>query len=1446
MHLYLCNLAALVGSIFLRCNLAALQPLQPMDDLLDLVAAAGALPEMQPASSHDELLQLIEAGGDPGVPPIPLPAEAPSSPWRSALGDLVEMAMEEPPAKKYKSRSWEHAAHARSERKAQLAEKKVISQQELKADILQVVAKLMYRVPGVQALLWKLNKKKVDYSDATLRATALSQVAFMPSIKGSFSNRQAQTIAVSTVAKCALAQQQAWLERVFRPSIEAGGPPEGSDAVSQSVKVFTWQWDETSQRVRAMLPNRLPGERVPHIKVATQVMMQSGLLSTFDMDGGCFALVSAQEWFCRGHLLAQQTADFILEGMARTMPFFFDDVDGLLPLCNDGSTVIVSLCCDRASANFRACAWLWQQMNSPVLRRLVLPHIEPCALHGIQLVKCRATGAKKLLTTMSSLGCLMRQWRFSNKLRDEILLQVQQKLRVKRGPRPDGCCARAAELVNLLLNKDMMANDDWLYKKAADGAKVKKQLLLDIEAMATAVDFGSLETDEIIHYCCVREGDEKHAAGASPGDPCCGSREESVEKVALPLIQWFCHRSWEQAAENRWTKSVSLLRRVLTGFLAQRILPECLKSMQTSWGVDESIAAALERMINADANDFSSRNKLRLLRVCRSLCPVEAAVDVAIVLQCLLMVDPILYELMGGSPMDEERVSLAVLCDWKRNPISEAQWAIVELVQAWGVPDCLWLTVAAVGGRFDDPRCALKAKAELLAMAAGLVDHFELRMGDPPYSLIRLLSPDASPAVHRRCVDSFLRCPEHCLTEFAKRLRQQHPTAEAMLGGGRRIVEAWAKGSFIDIGRTERSHGLMRQELRSEQRARSFVRSANRSVCQEVRSVHIRRGGTDPLKAGSAGVSPTALDASSKKVPHLGGRSLPPFLFFRNHRFSRHRKKAKPGQKMKPDDIQKLSEQCQAEWEAMSEVERNAWRTQSEAKKLTDFVECHAVVASPPLPLDDPRAFDPWVGCGCSSRPIPVDAIADELSSSVKDERESVAYDDPSLSVKDAPRRASSLPAGSEVQHGMWGCFASKHICRVVMPRSLAVALDVLVHRMDSWVAALGADVVKQSASLVCFRGAHPSSGVRKDVIALLIFGRKQPTIHFYAMCDIKGDTPSASSPETMPDDPPFVASLRVVKSRMSDHWSSFDIKTSEEVAHELVKTHMAWSIVPLQWRLQDGCSPLVEHVVLRYEDPFEPKAKLPCDKVVEMDDYIDQLSAEGDPIAAGVRAALGVSPAVGALPGGSRSVPLVDAANPFNEAAVEAELFMDLEDDEYNDLHDEFFGDPIDLDDMGVAPIVSFDTLAAAVVEDPEEELLVDDANNASRDGGDPPLGVPPEALSRSIEDAIANCKVSESGYVTCPVPPWDARTLGRITTWPKTKDEADRSTSCKCYIHSGCFSPAKLTKDCSQEFLLRWLLGGKIPAPGASTDRKREWGDMHKLAFTRSYRVEAASQPL
>ena len=88
---------------------------------------------------------------------------------------------------------------------------------------------------------------------------------------------------------------------------------------------------------------------------------------------------------------------------------------------------------------------------------------------------------------------------------------------------------------------------------------------------------------------------------------------------------------------------------------------------------------------------------------------------------------------------------------------------------------------------------------------------------------------------------------------------------------------------------------------------------------------------------------------------------------------------------------------------------------------------------------------------------------------------------------------------------------------------------------MVRWVDSLGAEIAKTAVSLVCFQGLHKATGRRRDTIALLIFSRQKPTIHFYAICDIKaGISPDAATVERMPDGLPFVASVRVGHSRMS------------------------------------------------------------------------------------------------------------------------------------------------------------------------------------------------------------------------------------------------------------------------------------------------------------------------
>ena len=100
----------------------------------------------------------------------------------------------------------------------------------------------------------------------------------------------------------------------------------------------------------------------------------------------------------------------------------------------------------------------------------------------------------------------------------------------------------------------------------------------------------------------------------------------------------------------------------------------------------------------------------------------------------------------------------------------------------------------------------------------------------------------------------------------------------------------------------------------------------------------------------------------------------------------------------------------------------------------------------------------------------------------------------------------------------------------------------------------------------------------------------------------------------------PFIAELRVVRSRLSEKWDSLDINTSDELAHELVLTRMDWSIVPLSWHLPDGAAPLLDHVVTGIGAAFEGKTKPPRASVEAADDVWDQLSSKS-PLEAGGRA---------------------------------------------------------------------------------------------------------------------------------------------------------------------------------------------------------------------------------
>ena len=131
------------------------------------------------------------------------------------------------------------------------------------------------------------------------------------------------------------------------------------------------------------------------------------------------------------------------------------------------------------------------------------------------------------------------------------------------------------------------------------------------------------------------------------GARCCTCREESVEKVVTTLANFTLGTAWHLAAESRWIHVTRLLLRFLLSSIGKRSLPRALSDLQVHYKLDMSMEAVLSRLVAASANDWSSRSKLRLLRMVRVLCPQEAPSFVAVHLAGVRHLDQIMFAALG-------------------------------------------------------------------------------------------------------------------------------------------------------------------------------------------------------------------------------------------------------------------------------------------------------------------------------------------------------------------------------------------------------------------------------------------------------------------------------------------------------------------------------------------------------------------------------------------------------------------------------------------------------------------------------------------------------------------------------------------------------------------------------------------------------------------------------
>ena len=209
---------------------------------------------------------------------------------------------------------------------------------------------------------------------------------------------------------------------------------------------------------------------------------------------------------------------------------------------------------------------------------------------------------------------------------------------------------------------------------------------------------------------------------------------------------------------------------------------------------------------------------------------------------------------------------------------------------------------------------------------------------------------------------------------------------KSMLNLGRCVVQAWATSCSEGIDATERSHGQLRQHLRSSVRARSFIRGTNFMLCQELRSCHLERGGRDPavLDVSSWGSAPAGTeDASSSQAStgrsSLSKRGLNPYLLFRNEKLSARKALIAPDRKLTQSERQELETEIKSTWAGMSAAEQGSWERVYAGWSIAP-PKSPSAGSVVPVGRADPGVYSPWCGQGSAEKPIPVQTIADYIS----------------------------------------------------------------------------------------------------------------------------------------------------------------------------------------------------------------------------------------------------------------------------------------------------------------------------------------------------------------------------------------------------------------------------------------------------------------------------------
>lgn len=193
----------------------------------------------------------------------------------SEVDDILQLAQIAQQARKrsFEQRSWAHAKHARTCRALQNAE---VARQIAESSAATAAEKLRAVAAADTALARAVGIQVAPAFDVP-RAMAVLRQASLPTAHRDYAAMRFQACSAHVVSRAIEHMQTEFVAGLC-------GRSEGDTLLgAKRFCAYTGMWDETSQRVRKFLQNRLRGETAHRGQVAAQVMMQRGAWAVLDL-----------------------------------------------------------------------------------------------------------------------------------------------------------------------------------------------------------------------------------------------------------------------------------------------------------------------------------------------------------------------------------------------------------------------------------------------------------------------------------------------------------------------------------------------------------------------------------------------------------------------------------------------------------------------------------------------------------------------------------------------------------------------------------------------------------------------------------------------------------------------------------------------------------------------------------------------------------------------------------------------------------------------------------------------------------------------------------------------------------------------------------------------------------------------------------------------------------